>query len=112
VPTVLALPRRAYVIPQPIVARLEMLALAEQGRLVLWLPVFLGTGVLVYFGLRIEPPSWAGIALALPAGLAAWLAHGWGRAALLPLAALAAGFALAQCATLRALPRRRCRSGP
>ncbi len=78
--------------------------MSEQGRLVLWLPVFMGTGVLLYFNLRIEPPAWAGLGIVLPAALAAWLARGWTRAALLPIAALAAGFAAGQIGTLRALP--------
>lgn len=104
-PIALALPRRSHAAPHVLAARLEALALAEQGRLVLWLPVFLGTGVLVYFGLRAEPPAWAGAALALPAGCAAWLGRGWARVALVPVAALAIGFALAQLATLRALPQ-------
>ncbi len=104
-PAVLALSPRGHAASRVLAARLEALALAEQGRLVLWLPVFLGTGVLVYFGLRVEPPAWAGVALALPAGLATWMTRGWGRAALLPLAAVAIGFALAQFATYRALPQ-------
>ena len=104
-PIALALPRRPHPAARVLAAGLETLAAAEQGRLVLWLPVFLGTGVLVYFGLRAEPPAWAGAALALPASLAAWLARGWARAALVPVAAVALGFALAQSATLRALPR-------
>ena len=104
-PTVLVLPRHAQAVTPAVVARLQALALAESGRLVLWFPVFLGTGALIYFGLRVEPPPWAGAALALPAGLAAWLARGWGRTVLLLLAALATGFALSQFATLRALPQ-------
>jgi competence protein ComEC len=107
-PTVLTLPRRALAVSRPwpraLAVRLEALAAAEQGRLVLWLPVFMGAGVAAYFSLRAEPPAWAGPSVAVPAALAAWLARGWMRAMLLPLAALAAGFASGQIATLRALP--------
>ncbi len=39
---------------------------AERGRWILWLPVFLGFGVAVYFALPAEPPAWLA-----PAGLAA-----------------------------------------
>ena len=85
--------------------------LSQQGRYALWLPVFMGTGTLVYFSLRAEPPAWAGLALFLPAAVGAWLAPpsflGVGalpRALLLMVAAGALGFAAAQWATLRALP--------
>ena len=40
----------------------------EQDRLGLWLPVFLGLGVGLYFALPVEPPWWAGAALAILAG--------------------------------------------
>src|SRR3954452_8783494 len=40
------------------------LAEAERGRLVLWLPVFMGAGILTYFSLRVEPSVWAGAAFA------------------------------------------------
>ena len=33
-------------------------------RLVLWFPVAMGAGVLLYFAARFEPPAWAGLALA------------------------------------------------
>ena len=33
---------------------------AEQGRFALWLPVFMGAGVLAYDALRAEPPAWIG----------------------------------------------------
>jgi competence protein ComEC len=79
--------------------------LAEQsGRFALWLPVFMGAGVLLYFSLRFEPPFWVGPALAVPLALGAALAGGWARPTLLPPLALAAGFAAAQLATARALP--------
>jgi len=37
--------------------------LAERDRWLLWLPVFLGAGTGLYFGLRSEPPLWIGLAL-------------------------------------------------
>jgi hypothetical protein len=43
----------------------------ERERLALWLPVFMGAGVLAYYTLRFEPAPWVGAAVALPAiGLA------------------------------------------
>ena len=36
---------------------------AERERAVLWLPVFMGAGVLTYYSLRFEPPVWLGAAL-------------------------------------------------
>jgi hypothetical protein len=35
---------------------------AEQERRVLWLPVFFGGGIALYFALTIEPAAWIGIA--------------------------------------------------
>lgn len=65
----------------------------------LWLPVFLGAGIAVYFGLSVEPPGWVGAVL-FAAALAAciplqrrfpaWLFPG------IAAVALAAGFAAAQ----------------
>ncbi|HQT80181.1 MAG TPA: ComEC/Rec2 family competence protein, partial [Rhodopila sp.] len=72
----------------------------ERDRAPLWLPVFMGAGILVYFSLRFEPPFWAGAAFALPLiGLAI-------RVPLVgaPLTALVLGFAAAQMATIRAPP--------
>ena len=37
--------------------------LAERDRWLLWLPVFLGAGTGLYFGLQFEPPPWIGPAL-------------------------------------------------
>ena len=80
-------------------------------RLVLWLPVAMGAGVLVYFALRFEPPGWAGAAVAAPAVLGALLLRrgdAWplagARVVLILLAAAAIGFAAAQAATARAPP--------
>ncbi len=90
---------------------LEMWLAAEQGRFVLWLPVFIGIGVLCYFALQTEPPAWLGAAIALPAAAATRLARPWWvpRAASAALAATAIGFAAGQFATaisppLEALP--------
>jgi competence protein ComEC len=77
--------------------------LAERDRWLLWLPVCLGLGVAAFFALPAEPPrpaALAAVALALAAGLGAWLAGrrraALGRALCVALAAAAAGFALAQ----------------
>ena len=75
-------------------------------RLILWLPVAMGAGVLVYFALRVEPPWWAGLAIAVPGALAAWAARGRSaaRAALVLVAGFGLGMAAAQRATARAPP--------
>ena len=49
--------------------------LAEHRRWVLWLPVGLGFGIALYFGLPAEPPVWLGPGALL--GLAAACALGW-----------------------------------
>ena len=79
---------------------------AERGRAVLWLPVFMGAGVLTYFALRHEPPLWIGPALLLPAALGAYIArHGSIlRAVLATAVAFALGVSSAQYATWRAAP--------
>jgi competence protein ComEC len=75
----------------------------EQERLAVWLPVFMGAGVLVYYALLVEPPLWVGPAIGVPAiVLTVLLAnHRWHLA---PFAAAALGFAAAQAATARAPP--------
>src|SRR5689334_9722983 len=74
---------------------------AEQDRWFLWLPVFLGTGIGIYFSLTFEPPFWLGLALAaLTVAAVAFLR--WrerGIAAALALAAIAVGFAAAEIET-------------
>ncbi|MHA1568334.1 MAG: ComEC/Rec2 family competence protein, partial [Alphaproteobacteria bacterium] len=84
--------------------RLRLVDLLAEERTVwpLWLPVFLGVGIAVYFGLPVEPPRWLGGAF-VAAGLAgcvifrrwrpAWLFVG------VAAVALAAGFAAAQMRT-------------
>ena len=75
----------------------------ERERLAVWLPVFMGTGVLGYYMLRSEPAIWIGPLVAMPAlGLAVWLAEL--RWLLGPCAALTLGFSAAQMATVRAPP--------
>ncbi|HEY7578664.1 MAG TPA: ComEC/Rec2 family competence protein [Acetobacteraceae bacterium] len=80
---------------------------AERGRFALWLPVFMGTGVLAYFGLRTEPLPWLGLALAAPALTACCLLKRrlLARAPAMALAAAAIGFTAAQFATARAPPQ-------
>ena len=87
-------------------AGLDLLIEAENGRFVLWLPVFMGAGALGYFSLRAEPPLWAGAAAAVPASLAAVLAWRWrvARSVLLSMAAAAVGFSAGQFAMARAPP--------
>jgi competence protein ComEC len=69
---------------------------AEGERRLLWLPVFFGAGIGIYFSLKVEPPLWPAVAVAI-AGMALALvlrrAGPWCEAAL-AFAALAAGFAL------------------
>ena len=80
---------------------------AEQGRFGLWLPVFIGTGVLLYFDLRFEPPIWTGMAIAAPAAAVAWLLRRKSVpfAAMMAAGATAVGFASAQFATVSAPPQ-------
>ena len=75
-------------------------ALAERHRWVLWLPVALGAGTAFYFSLPVEPPLWAGWAVAALFVAAAWAGFAsnstWLRAGLALLAALALGAAAAK----------------
>jgi competence protein ComEC len=69
---------------------------AEGDRRLLWLPVFFGAGIGVYFALRVEPPLWPGVAAAIVgAGLSFALRRhpAWCEAAL-ALTVFAGGFAL------------------
>ena len=99
--------RPAFASPAAAAARLfaHWLA-AEHRRFILWLPVVLGSGVLVYFELDREPPLWLGPGIAA-AGLALALAlrhHPLGLAlGLLPFA-FGLGIASASLATARAPP--------
>jgi competence protein ComEC len=80
-------------------------ALAElaPGRLVPWLPVAFGFGIVAYFTAEREPAWWAACALALAAIAIAVLARRRpvGFPLALGLAAIAAGFATATLTTLR-----------
>jgi competence protein ComEC len=75
--------------------------LAERDRWALWLPVAMGGGVAVYFGLPLEPGP--GVGLALLAGSAAALYVSWRiparKAIALGLLAAALGFAAAELRT-------------
>jgi len=66
----------------------------------------MGTGVLAYFALRSEPPTWLGVAVAIPAICGALLLRHslLPRAAIMALAAAAIGFTSSQFATIRAPP--------
>ena len=89
-----------------LLGRAEARLLEERGRLALWLPVALGAGVLLYFGLPWEPAlGWAWLALPLPVlawGLGRWHPHlGWAAGV---LAALALGVALGAWHAARQAP--------
>src|SRR5438477_1809606 len=74
---------------------------AERDRWFLWLPVFLGVGIGIYFSLTVEPPLWVGLALGALATLAVAIAR-WcdrGIPAVLAVAAIAIGFAGAEVET-------------
>jgi competence protein ComEC len=78
----------------------------EAGRFILFLPVCMATGVLVYFAQGREPPASLGVVMAailLPASAAA---RAWPllRAILLAAGVAACGFASAQWASVRAPP--------
>src|SRR5690242_4816287 len=69
---------------------------AEGERRLLWLPVFFGGGIGIYFVLKVEPPLWPGVAAAVAGAAAAWALRrypAW-REVMLAFTALAAGFAL------------------
>jgi competence protein ComEC len=69
---------------------------AEGERRLLWVPVFFGAGIGVYFLLKVEPPLWPGIAAAI-AGVGVVIAVRWYRVwfeAALAFTLFAAGFAL------------------
>lgn len=86
--------------------RLDGLLAAQQGRLLLWLPVALAVGILAYFQLPAEPDAaWQGLAL-LPFIAVLLLWHrAPALAAVLALATAAAlGFGLAAWHAARALP--------
>src|SRR5438067_11645674 len=57
---------------RPLAALAEVLA-AEGDRRILWLPVFFGAGIALYFTPTAEPPRWLGLALTIAAILPAVL---------------------------------------
>ncbi|HXO90643.1 MAG TPA: ComEC/Rec2 family competence protein, partial [Stellaceae bacterium] len=79
-----------------IVAALAERLAAERDRHLLWLPVFFGAGIGVYFALMVEPPLWPGLVAASAGAVVSLAMHRhrvWCRAAL-ALTVFAAGFAL------------------
>src|SRR5579862_1698095 len=88
---------------------------AESDRCILWLPVFFGSGIALYFALTVEPPLWLGPSVAVAAGAAAWVVRRrplWRNAALC-LAIGATGLALITAtARERAAPMLHRRVGP
>src|SRR5437016_13278342 len=69
---------------------------AERNRQLLWLPVFFGAGIGVYFALTVEPPLWPGVVAAAAGAVVSLAMHrhrAWCGAAL-ALTLFAAGFAL------------------
>ncbi len=98
--------RRAATSRFSLARTLARIAEAERGRFVLWLPVFMGVGVLVYFALHAEPPAWIGAKFAAAgfAAAAASINRQAARACALVIAMTALGFASAQYATAHAPP--------
>jgi competence protein ComEC len=80
-------------------------AIAEvaPGRLLPWLPVAFGFGIVLYFTADREPALWAAASAALAGGGVAYLARrsAFGFAIALGFAAVAAGFAVATLQTVR-----------
>src|ERR1700756_204428 len=75
---------------------------AEGERRLLWLPVFFGAGIGVYFALEVEPPLWPSVAAAIAGTCLSFALRrhpAWCEAAL-ALTVFAAGFALI-CETAR-----------
>src|SRR5258706_1857129 len=75
---------------------------AERDRWFLWLPVFIGTGIGLYFSLTAEPPLWLAVGLTGFATLIVAVVR-WreaGSAAALAIAAVALGFGFAEIETL------------
>ena len=88
---------------------------AEGDRRILWLPVFFGAGIALYFALTIEPPLWIGGVATIAAAAIAVALRRWPalRNAGIALAFVAAGFAVMQEARLeRGTPMLERRLGP
>ena len=88
---------------------------AEGERRLLWLPVFFGAGIGIYFALRVEPPLWPGVTVAIGGAGVSFIFRrrpAWCEAAL-ALTVFAAGFALmSQTAWERRVPMLQRRLGP
>jgi competence protein ComEC len=88
---------------------------AESERRVLWLPVFFGIGIALYFALTVEPPLWLGrvaLAAAVAMTAAVWRRAPW-RDATIALAFIAGGLAAIQQARLNdGTPMLQRRLGP
>src|SRR5215831_2013455 len=69
---------------------------AEDDRRLLWLPVFFGGGIGIYFDLPVEPPLWPGVVAAIAGAAAAFAFRRYPAKceAALAFTAIAAGFAL------------------
>src|SRR6266699_446076 len=93
-----AAPRRSLRPLAPIAAAFA----AEGDRRILWLPVFFGTGIALYFTLTIEPPAWIGAVATIGAAAIAVALRRWPalRNVAVTLAFVAAGFAVMQQARL------------
>ncbi len=74
---------------------------AERGRWALWLPVMIGVGIAVYFGLRKEPPLWSGPLVAIVSLVCAMLLRRriWLQLLMCCLTFVALGFSAAQLRT-------------
>src|SRR5262249_36641194 len=83
--------------------RTWLVAEGAPGRLMPWLPIAFGTGIVLYFTAEREPSLAAAVALFVGLGVAAALARGRPIAfpLLLALAAVAAGFATATLRSAR-----------
>jgi competence protein ComEC len=106
-----AAPRRSL---RPLAAFAEAFA-AEGDRRILWLPVFFGTGIALYFALTIEPSSWIGGVATIDAAAIAVALRRWPglRNVAVALAFVAAGFAVMQQARWeRGTPMLERRLGP
>ena len=88
---------------------------AEGDRRILWLPVFFGTGIALYFALTVEPPLWIGAAATIGGAATAVALRRWPalRNAGIALAFVASGFAVMQQTRLeRGTPMLERRLGP
>jgi competence protein ComEC len=85
--------------------RFDDWVVAERGRFVIWLPVFMAAGVVAYDALLVEPPGWVGAVAGLGAlGVARFGRVMWLRLVAVLVVAVCLGMASAQFATWRAAP--------